>query len=176
MDTKAVGVEQSVIFEKRDVAVPYDIPLEGESGNAQNASTQPHAQLQQRTDAAQRSSMQTVNQHNETDTIGHSPDPLGTTFESPPPPPRRSTRQCFESNYMRCLCTGEGMRDSCITLDHMRQLRDANRSSTAQDNAMLALIEDELAAGNEDVDAVYTMVTGVETDGLDPLMVNEARS
>ena len=68
------------------------------------------------------------------------------------------------------------MCDGCITLDHMQQLRDANCSSTAQDNATLALIEDELATGDEDVNAVYTMVAGVETDGLDPSTVNEARS
>ena len=171
-----MGVERSVIFEKRDVAVPYDIPLEGESGNVQNASAQSHAQPQQHTDAVQRSSTQTVDQHNETDTIGHSPDPLGTTFESPPPPPRHSTRQCFESDYTRHLRTGEGTREGRIMLDHMRQLRDANRSSTAQDNTTLALIEDKLAAGDEDVDTVYAMATGVETDGLDPSTVNEARS
>ena len=175
-DTKAMGVKWSVIFEKRDMAVPYNILLEGESGNAQNVSTQPHAQPQQCTDAAQRSSMQMVDQHDEMDTIGHSPDPLGTTFESPPPPPCCSTCQHFESDYMRHLCTGEGMRDGRITLNHMWQLHDADRSSTAQDNATLALIEDELAAGDEDVDAIYTMAAGVETDGLDLLMVNEARS
>ena len=148
-DTKAVGVERSVIFEKRDMAVLYDVLLEGESGNAQNASAQPHVQPQQCTDAVQRSSMQTVNQHDETDTTGHSPDPLGTTFESPPPPPRHSTHQHFESDYMRRLHTGEGTCDGRITLDHMRQLCDADHSSTAQDNAMLALIKDELAAGDE---------------------------
>ena len=115
-----------------------------------------------------------VDQHDETDTTGHSPDPLGTTFESPPPPPRRSTHQHFESDYTRRLRTGEGTCDGCITLDHMQQLRDADRSSTAQDNATLALIEDELAAGDEDVDAIYAMVAGVEMDGLDPSTVNEA--
>ena len=169
-----MGVEQSVIFEKRDVAVPYDVLLEGESGNTQNVSTQPHAQPQQCTDAAQRSSMQMVDQHDEMNTIGHSPDPLGTTFESPPPPPHHSTRQHFESDYTRHLHTGEGTRDGRITLDHMWQLRDADCSSTAQDNTTLALIEDELAAGDEDVNTVYTIAAGVETDGLDPLMVNEA--
>ena len=59
-------------------------------------------------------------------------------------------------------------------LNHMQQLRDANRSSTAQGNATLVLIEDELAAGNEDVDAVYAMAAGVKMDGLDPLMVHKA--
>ena len=173
-DTKAVGVERSVIFEKRDVAVPYNVPLEGESGNAQNASAQPHVQLQQHADAAQRSSMEMASQHVETETIRHSPDPLGTTFETPPPPPHRSTHQRFESDYTRRLCTGEGTHDGRITLDHMWQLRDADRSSTAQDNATLALIEDELAACDEDIDAVYAMAAGVDTDGLDPSTVNEA--
>ena len=171
---KAVGVEQSVIFEKHDMAVPYDILLKGESGNAQNMSAQPHVQLQQCADAAQHSSTEMASQHVEMETIGHSPDPLGTTFKSPPPPPHRSTRQHFKSDYMRHLHTGEGMRDGGIMLDHMQQLHDANRSSTAQGNATLVLIEDELAAGDEDVDAVYAMAAGVKMDGLDPLMVNKA--
>ena len=175
-DTKAVGVEQSVIFKKHDVAVPYNILLEGESGNAQNASAQPHTQPQQRADAAQCSSTEMASQHVKMETIRHSPDTLGTTFKSPPPPPRHSTRQCFESNSMRHLCTGEGMCDGHITLDHMWQLHDTDRSSTAQDNAMLVLIKDELAAGNEDVNTIYTMAAGVETDGLDALTVNKARS
>ena len=123
-DTKAVGVEWSVIFEKCDMAVPYNVPLEGESGNAQNASAQPHAQQQQCADTAQHST-EMASQHIETETIGHSPDPLGTTFETPPPPPRCSTRQRFESDYTRRLCTGEGTRDGHIMLDHMRQLCDA---------------------------------------------------
>ena len=38
------------------------------------------------------------------------------------------------------------------------------------------MIEDELAAGDEDVNAIYAMAAGVETDGLDPSTVNEARS
>ena len=175
-DTRAVGVEQSVIFEKREVAVLYNVPLEGESGNAQNASAQPHVQLQQRADAAQRSSMETASQHVEMETIRHSPDTLGTTFETPPPPPHRSTRQRFESDYTRRLRTGEGKCDGHITLDHMWELRDTDRSSAAQDNAMLVLIKDELAAGDEDVDAIYAMAAGVDMDGLDPLTVNEARS
>ena len=172
-DTKAVGVEQSVIFEKRNMAVLYDVPLEGESGNAQNTSTQPHTQQQQCADAAQRSSTEMASQHVETETIGHSPDPLGTTFETPPPPPRCSTHQHFKSNYTRCLRTGEGTRVGRITLNHMWQLCDADRSSTTQDNATLALIEDELATGDEDVDTIYTMAAGVETDGLDPSTVNK---
>ena len=59
-------------------------------------------------------------------------------------------------------------------LDHMWQLRDADRSSTAQDNATLALIEDELATCDEDIDAIYAMAAGVDTDGLDPSTVNKA--
>ena len=78
--------------------------------------------------------------------------------------------------YFGTLVTGEGTRDGRITLDHMQQLCDADRSSTAQDNTTLALIEDELAACNEDIDAVYAMATGVDMDGLDPLTVNEVRS
>ena len=158
------------------MAVLYNVPLEGESGNAQNVSTQPHVQPQQMLNATQHSSMQTVDQHVETEMIRHSPDTLGTTFETPPPPPRRSTRQLFESNYTRCLHTGEGKCDGHITLDHMRELRDADRSSAAQDNATLVLIKDELAMGDEDVDAIYAMAAGVDTDGLDPSTVNEARS
>lgn len=175
-DTRAVGVEQSVIFEKREVAVLYNILLEGESGNVQNTSAQPHVQPQQMLNATQCSSMETVDQHVEMETIRHSPDTLGTTFETPPPPPHRSTRQRFESDYTRRLRTGEGMRDGRITLDHMQELRDADRSSAVQDNTMLALIEDELAAGDEDVNTIYAMAAGVDMDGLDPLTVNEARS
>ena len=156
------------------MAVPYDVPLEGESGNVQNASAQPHVQLQQTLNATQRSSTQMVDQHIETETIRHSPDTLGTTFETPPPPPCRSTRQRFESNYTRRLHTGEGTHDGRITLDHMWELHDADCSSAAQDNAMLALIKDELAAGDEDVDTVYAMAAGVDMDGLDPSTVNEA--
>ena len=171
LDTWTVGVERSIIFEKCEVAVLYDVPLEGESGNMLNASAQPHAQLQQCADAVQYSSTESADQHVETETIGHSPDPLGTTFETPPPPSCHSTRQCFKSDYTRHLCTGEGMHDGCIiTLDHMCQLQ---MPTTAPDNAMLALIENKLAAGNQDVDAVYAMAAGVETDGLDLLMVNK---
>ena len=176
LDTKAVGVEQSVIFEKHDMAVLYNIPLEGESGNMQNVSAQPHMQPQQHADTAQCSSMEMAGQHVETETIGHSPDPLGATFEMPPPPPHHSTCQRFESNYTRHLCTGEGTCDGRIMLDHRWQLCDADCSSTAQDNAMLALIEDELAACDEDINAIYAMAAGVDTDGLDPSTVNEVQS
>jgi len=169
-DTRAVGVERSVIFKKHEVIMLNNIPIEGESANPQNGSAQPPAQSSQTQNATQRSSAEMVDQHVEMETIEHAPDPLGTTFKMPPPPPHRSTRQHFESDYTRCLRTGEG------TLDYMRQLRDADRSPSVQDNATLALIEDELATGDEDVDAIYAMAAAVKTDGLNPSMVNEARS
>ena len=116
-----------------------------------------------------------VDQHDKTETNRHSPDPLGTTFETPPPPPHRSTCQRFKSDYTRRLHTGEGTRDGRITLDHMRELHDADHSSAAQDNAMLVLIEDELATCDEDADTIYAMAAGVDMDGLDLSTVNEAR-
>ena len=41
LNTRTVGVERSVVFEKRDVAVLVNrVPLEGESENLQNGSAQ----------------------------------------------------------------------------------------------------------------------------------------
>jgi len=176
-DTRAVGVERSVIFEKREVIMPNDIPIEGESANPQNRSAQPPAWSSQTQNATQHLSAETVDQHVKTEMIEHAPDPLGTTFETPPPPPRRSTRQHFELDYTRCLWTGEGTHDGRIMLNYMWQLHDTDCSPSVQDNATLALIEDELAMGNsEGVEDIYAMAAGVEMDGLDPSTVSEARS
>ena len=49
---------------------------------------------------------------------------------------------------------GEGTHDGCITLNYMRQLRDGDshhNSPKSPENAMLALIENELAA-NDDIE------------------------
>ena len=47
---------------------------------------------------------------------------------------------------------GEGTRDGCITLNYMRQLHDGDschNSPKSPENAMLALIENELAADDD---------------------------
>ena len=158
------------------------VQLEGESKDLQNGRTQPQMQPQMQTlaDTVQRTPAITVEQHAETETASHAPgiDHLGPTFETPPPP-HRSTRQRFESDYTRRLRTGEGTRDSRITLDYMRQLRDGDsrhNSPKSPENATLALIEDELAA-DDDVEDVYAMVAGVsKAKGLDPSTVSKART
>ena len=182
-DSRTVGVERSVVFEKRDVFVPGNrVQLEGESGDLQNGRAQPQMQPQMQTlaDTAQRTPAITVEQHAEMETASHAPgiDHLGPTFETPPPP-HRSTRQHFESDYTRRLCTREGTCDGRITLNYMRQLHDGDshhNSPKSPENATLALIEDELAA-DDDVEDVYAMVVGVsEAEGLDLSTVSEART
>ena len=71
------------------------------------------------------------------------------------------------------------MHDGRITLNYMRQLCDGDsrhNSPKSPKNAMLALIEDELAT-NDDIEDVYNMVAGVsKAEGLDPSTVSEART
>ena len=100
-DSRTVGVKRSVIFEKQDIFVPGNrVPLKGESGDLQNGCTQPQTQMLAKT--AQQTPAIAIEHHAETETASHTPgvDHLGPTFETPPPL-HRSTRQHFESDYMR---------------------------------------------------------------------------
>ncbi|KIK12681.1 hypothetical protein PISMIDRAFT_74503, partial [Pisolithus microcarpus 441] len=168
-DTRSSGIERSVTFEHREVMIPSSMPLEGEN-EATNTSGRASS-------GTSESSLPVVERP--TEPSGSSFDPLGSNFEMPPPQPRRSSRQHFESDYLRRLREGEGTWDGRITLDYMKQLQENDshtNSPNSRDNATLTF-EEELAEDGNDSDLVYAMVARTsEAEGLDPSTVHEAKS
>lgn len=100
--------------------------------------------------------------------VDHVPSHLGDAFEPPPPEPalQRSTCQCFESEYFKCLNAGEGTTDRWTT----------HPSDTAK-TAIEELFEGTMRTGKcpDDDGDVFAMVAGVaEAEVLDPSTVDEA--
>ncbi|KIO03199.1 hypothetical protein M404DRAFT_146019 [Pisolithus tinctorius Marx 270] len=107
-DTQAIGIERSVIFENSEASKRNSETSERNSAASQGDSEAPQM-VEQPTEAT-------------SEILRLISDPLGDNFKTPPPQPRHSTCQCFESDYMRRLHTGEGTRDGCIPLNFVKEL------------------------------------------------------
>ena len=95
-------------------------------------------------------------------------DHLGPNFKTPDcqPPPHCSTHQCFESEYFKQLCEGEGMVDG----------RQSKETSTAALSEVLHGGRSKGESPDDDV-VVYAMVARVsKAEELDLSMIDKAHA
>ena len=117
-DRGTVGIERSIIFERRsDVAILTSVSTQpvGERERLPNGSNSESNGDNADTNAPPNEPVHETSQR--TTPVDHVPSHLGDAFKPPPPEPalRRSTRQCFESEYFKCLNAGEGTTDGRTT-------------------------------------------------------------
>ena len=169
VDHRTVGVERSVVFKQQsDIMISTSVSAqpEGEKGNSLDGSNG-----ESNADSADvsMSSNKPVHEVSQCTTPGdNTPNHLGNAFEPPPLEPilRRSTWQCFESEYFKRLNAGEGTMDRQTT--HLNEMAKATIEDLFDGTTRTGECPDE-------DDVIFVMVAGVaEVEVLDPSTVDEA--
>ena len=170
-DRGTVGVERSVVFERRlDVTISTSVSAQPE-GEKRNSPDGSNGKSNADSADASTSSNEPVHEVSQRTTpVEDLPSHLGDGFKPQPPEPvlRRSTCQRFESEYFKRLKAGEGTADRWTT--HLIETAKA---------AIEELFNGTTRTGKcpDDNDVVFAMVAGIaEVEALNPSTVDEVRS